>query len=386
MKSVLIGVGVLFFAQLARCQSTCPTVPSVPEDRRFNKSALTIVTFNLAFLFDGVNDTAAARDVWPNRTEALRHVGKVAEQIRAVNGDILCLQEVEDCSILQTLNSQLTDMNYKYYLVKGTDTATGQNTALLTRIDPIENLQRFSYRADTPVSNSSCNPDAADTTSISKHFVTRFNISRGNNNSSILSLMMLCLHLKSGGDRNSCAQREGQAKVAQQIIAEKKNNSEVIVLGDFNDFSDLDPDYNAYTKKPNVPTSKTIRMIRQWRDDGQELLFAQARNISQGERWSAAIGYIDHVLVTPGVDTLPKRVQIHRMDTGNTSSQRLANGYSDHYPVSTTYVLTSAPSPSPSPSPSGNNNVISSSSRSVALSLLSFLAAIATVIIIERWR
>lgn len=31
---------------------------------------------------------------------------------------------------------------YVPYLLKGTDTATGQNVGILTRIDPISNLQR----------------------------------------------------------------------------------------------------------------------------------------------------------------------------------------------------------------------------------------------------
>ncbi len=36
----------------------------------------------------------------------------------------------------------LTPFKYKPYLIKGTDTATGQNVGIITKIDPSSNMQR----------------------------------------------------------------------------------------------------------------------------------------------------------------------------------------------------------------------------------------------------
>jgi hypothetical protein len=45
---------------------------------------------------------------------------------------------------------------YKSYLRKGTDTYTGQNVGLLTRVDPVEDLWRSSNTAPYPISGSQC--------------------------------------------------------------------------------------------------------------------------------------------------------------------------------------------------------------------------------------
>ena len=57
------------------------------------------------------------------------------------------------CSLLRRLNSKLGPTGgYRGYLIAGTDTNTGQNVALLTRVDPVTTLYRTSATSPYPVS------------------------------------------------------------------------------------------------------------------------------------------------------------------------------------------------------------------------------------------
>lgn len=48
-----------------------------------------------------------------------------AEVLRGINADFVNIVEVEDCTMLEKLNAKLPELQYKHYLIKGTDTATG---------------------------------------------------------------------------------------------------------------------------------------------------------------------------------------------------------------------------------------------------------------------
>ena len=58
----------------------------------------------------------------------------------------------QDCRVLQLLTNELGEHHgYEPYMVKGTDTATGQNVALLSRIDPDIPLERTEARVSYPM-------------------------------------------------------------------------------------------------------------------------------------------------------------------------------------------------------------------------------------------
>lgn len=63
-------------------------------DRRPDKSVVRIGNFNLAWLFDGVNDPTGSP--WTNPPDAQRHINAVAQQILRTNVDILAVHEVRD--------------------------------------------------------------------------------------------------------------------------------------------------------------------------------------------------------------------------------------------------------------------------------------------------
>ena len=68
-------------------------------------------------------------------------------------------------------------------MLQGADTFTGQNVALLTRVDPLVDLQRTEARVEYPVEGSTCfgsstistdKPTPKKAKGVSKHFFTRF--------------------------------------------------------------------------------------------------------------------------------------------------------------------------------------------------------------------
>ncbi len=125
---------------------SCNTVNGTPQDRRTNKDVLTVGTYNAYWLFLSKWDK-----VWSSLSEAEEHLADIAEVVKEINVDILVLEEVESCAVLEALLAKVADSTYKYYLIPGTDSATGQNVGLITRVDPAMALTRSSARADYPI-------------------------------------------------------------------------------------------------------------------------------------------------------------------------------------------------------------------------------------------
>jgi hypothetical protein len=119
-----------------------PVAGVLAEDRRAAPCRLTVMTFNAQFLWDGVApEEGQVEFPWKNsQTEAEDHMQRVAQVIAQSDPDIINLVEVEGIEALTTFNTKfLAGRGYRPYLVKGTDTFTGQDVGLLTRIDPENN-------------------------------------------------------------------------------------------------------------------------------------------------------------------------------------------------------------------------------------------------------
>lgn len=64
-------------------------------------------------------------------------MGRVAALIRFNNPDIIHLAEVENLTALKKFNEAfLAGIEYDPFLINGRDTATGEDVALFTRLDP----------------------------------------------------------------------------------------------------------------------------------------------------------------------------------------------------------------------------------------------------------
>ena len=314
----------------------CPFVSNF-GDRRKNKNTLRLVQYNVEWLFidyySNMNCPGSGC-TWKNTTEAQTHLNYVSKIVQQLNPDIINFCEVEGCDELNMLKEQL-DSTYNPYLKNGSDTSTGQNVGMLTRIDPLKDLTRSDLKYTYPIINSTCGYTGKPGTSgVSKHFITEFNLN--NMNVAFISAHLLAIPT----DPARCAQREAQASVLQKVIYDYiSKNYEVIMIGDFNDYDNEIEDINS-----NKPISKVLDILKGKYGDyvSKYNLYSVAETIPQNERYSdwwdsdnncdtSSIhdySMIDHILVT---DSIKKNIintfVYHGYD------EYCGKYNSDHYPV-----------------------------------------------------
>lgn len=240
---------------LGTSDTYCPVVNNKGNDRRENKNNLRIMQYNVEWLFlDYYKAADCPGDgcTWKNESHAKEHLLEVANVINKFNPDIINLCEVEGCDELNSLKDQLILNTYESFMVKGTDTATGQNVGMISKINPISELYRNNDRYEYPIDGTKCTNTKTGTEGISKHFVSEFVIND-------INIVMISLHLLAFPSRQDrCVEREAQAKVAEEIIQSYvERNYEIIVIGDFNDY---DPDILDLNN--DVPISQVIDIIK----------------------------------------------------------------------------------------------------------------------------
>jgi len=205
----------LFLINQINCETECPYVSTI-GDRRNDKTKLRLVQYNVEWLF---MDYYAPMNcpgngcTWKNMSEATIHMDYVTKVVKHLNPDIINFCEIEGCDELKMLKTNLYDNTYNTYLKKGTDTSTGQNVGMLTRIDPVVSLGRNESKFNYPLEGSKCGyTGAPGTTGVSKHFITEFKINN-------IDIAFISAHLLAiPTDPTRCAEREAQASVLQDVI------------------------------------------------------------------------------------------------------------------------------------------------------------------------
>lgn len=312
MKSSLlyfITLVILFnnLVIVSYAQKQCPNAPAEPQDRRKDKTKLTIATYNTEWLFLNRSNCPGTGCAWPTVADAQKHMADVAIELEILNADIVNLAEVQDCYVLTQLNEILTSkgMGYLPYLLTGTDTSTGQNVALLTRVDPVVDLQRTADRADYPVLGSTCGSTYSGNYGVSKHYFTTFHVEGLEKPLSIFGLHLLAFP----DDVTRCVQREAQATVIQQLVAKEIGaGNSVIVMGDLNDFDSVVADASG-----NIPISSVLQILRDPipAASGDEMTNVASLVSSVNERYSCwydrdadcnvaddELSMIDHLLIS----------------------------------------------------------------------------------------
>jgi exonuclease III len=322
---------------LLATDTECPYVNQPAEDRRENKTSLRLMQYNAEWLFIdhySAFDCPGSQCTWKNESEAEKHLSYVANVIKTLNPDILNLCEVEGCDELNMLQQQLSK-DYAPYLIKGTDTGTGQNVGLLTKVDPLLDLYRNEGRSNYPIPNSNCGYTGVNSTSgVSKHYITEFLIN--NMNIAFISAHLIAIPT----DPARCSQREAQAQVLQNVIFEYINRGyEIVMIGDFNDY-----DAEVLDMNNNVPISKVLDILKGTEGvyNSKYDLYSVAEKVIQKERFSdwwdsdnncntASINdysMIDHILVTEQIKKYIKDVFFYH------GYKEYCGKYnSDHYPV-----------------------------------------------------
>jgi exonuclease III len=326
-----------FLAKLAIADTECPYVSTL-EDRRSDKSKLRLIQYNVEWLFVDYYSSAKCPGTgcpWVNQSEALTHMDYVAKVVKQLNPDLINFCEVEGCDELNMLKDKLNDNSYTPYLKKGTDTSTGQNVGMLTRIDPAVNLYRTELKYNYPIPGSKCGyTGSVGSQGVSKHYITEFKFNGYN-------IAFIAAHfLAIPTDPSRCAQREAQASVLQNTIFSYVNKGyEVIMLGDFNDYDAEVMDVNNHK-----PTSRVLDILKGNQGDlsGLYQLYNIAEEITQNERFSdwydsdnncktaSSNDYsmIDHILVTDAI-----RKNVYNAFIYHGYDEYCGKYDSDHYPV-----------------------------------------------------
>lgn len=314
----------------------CPMVTTI-SDRRQDNSTFRLVQYNAEWLFIDYYSSAKCPGSgcsWHTPEEANEHLLTIANVLCELNPDMVNICEVEGCDELNILIGELDD-TYKPYLISGTDTSTGQNVGMITRVDPNINLYRSEERVNYPVQNSKCgNTSSSGSTGVSKHYITEMTIF--GTNVALIGAHLLAIPT----DPSRCVQREGQAQVLQNIIYSYiLKNYEIIVMGDMNDY-----DMEILDMNSNKPISMVLDIIKGIEGDKKGLynLNNVASHMNKQERYSdwwdsdnncntASVNdysMIDHVLVSSALEYKIKNVFIY-----HNYSEYCGKIYSDHYPI-----------------------------------------------------
>lgn len=315
----------------------CPDLLHEPEDRREDNTLFRLMQYNVEWLFLDYYSNADCPGngcTWKNMSEANIHLKYVYDVIYDVNPTFINFCEIEGCDELNTLKEML-QANYESYLIQGTDTATGQNVGLLTKIDPQISIKRTNNKYTYPLQDSECDYDGKpSTTGVSKHYISEFIISG-------IKVCIIGAHLIAyPTDSSRCAKREAQASILQEVIYNyTKNGYEVIMMGDFNDFDNTVLDMN--NDMPNSHVLDILKGIKGPLKHSYELS-SVAASIPQQMRFSDwydsdnncdthsknDYSMIDHILISPGLQQYVTNVEIYHkyfIYCGKYNS--------DHYPV-----------------------------------------------------
>lgn len=338
---MLVKLFTLFYLLLLVSGDTeCPIVTSEGQDRRSNKHSLRLVQYNVEWLFvDHYSgfDCPGSQCTWKNETEAKIHLGFVSNVVSILEPDIINFCEVEGCDELNmVVNSLNNTPEYNYYLKKGTDTGTGQNVGLITKIDPLINLYRDETKVSYPIPGSMCGYSGSGSTGVSKHYITEYIFENYGLPVALISAHLIAIPT----DPARCSQREAQAQILQNIVLSYiQKGYEVILLGDMNDYDGEVLDINQ-----DKPLSQVLDILKGIKGDhrGSYTLTSVATKIPEIERFSdwwdsddncdtysvRDYSMIDHILVSSGIYQHIVNAFIY-----HGYSEYCGKYNSDHYPV-----------------------------------------------------
>ena len=219
------------------------------RDRRSDLSTVSIMTLNAEFLWDGVGPEEGhprIRFPWRHkRVEAERHMERIAEIVRACDPDLAVICEVENRSALERFNDGfLRESGYRAFIFEGDDVDTGQDVALLTRVDPDEVTFHEEAMSRNGVRKG-----------LTKNIVAKVRVGS-------LRLGVIGVHLIANpDDRSRRAEREAQAGCIRELTRRlRRSNHLPVVCGDFNDY---DGCVESSDCNDSMPISNVLRIARQ---------------------------------------------------------------------------------------------------------------------------
>lgn len=331
-----LTLGALFIVNtFTKGDTFCPAVNECLDSRK-DTNKIRLLQYNVEWLFIDYYKSADCPGngcTWHNESIATDHLNQVATIINDIDADIINICEIEGCDELDLLRSSLElSEYYRYYMIQGSDTSTGQNVGLMTKLDPITDLMRTENRYEYPLPFSTCGyTGESGTSGVSKHFISLFDWNG-------INVAYISLHLLAFPDRvDRCVKREAQAMVLQDVIIEYVDkNYEIVVIGDFNDYDSEVSDLND-----DVPISQVLNILKGQYSNNKFELYNVNTLVPKEERYSNwwdkndncdstsdELVLIDHVLVTPFLFSLIQNVSIYHV-----YHEECGTLNSDHYPI-----------------------------------------------------
>ncbi|MEM7625864.1 MAG: endonuclease/exonuclease/phosphatase family protein [Planctomycetota bacterium] len=307
------------------------TVSVHAEDRRKDKSKLTLMSFNVEFMWDGYPPEEGSESIKfahrGNPELAAAKMARIAEIIRKHDPDMVSLDEVENLDALERLNREfLSDMGYEAYLKNGRDQYTGQDVGLLTRIDPDEPLWREDRRGRSGDVNKSA----------SKNYIAKFTV--GDERIALIGVHFLSRPT----DRRRLHDRQAQADSILNAARELDTEGfHVIIAGDINDY---DGSKEASDHRSNQPITNVVASLRGMDPaTANDDLVNVAQFVPKKRRYTChwdknnngkidgrdELTSIDHILVAPEL--------AERIDEVEFPNRYDPAGISDHFPIVVTF-------------------------------------------------
>jgi exonuclease III len=334
----------MLFPSFLQADTECPVVTNTSNvDRRTDKTTFRLVQYNVEWLFIDYYSSANCPGngcTWKTIDDAQTHMSYVSNVLSELKPDLINFCEVEGCDELNMVINEMElneneDTKYKPYLKKGTDTSTGQNVGMITKVDPIVSLYRTETKVSYPLVGSKCGYTGSPGSSgVSKHYITEYNFGG-------LKTAFIAAHLIAyPTDPARCVQREAQAQVLQYVIYDYiMKGYEIIMLGDMNDFDAEVLDINS-----DKPISRVLDILKglDGEHKGIYSLTNIANRIVQNDRFSdwwdsdnncattsqKDYSMIDHILVTSKINS-----KIINAFMYHGYNEYCGKWNSDHYPV-----------------------------------------------------